>query len=442
MANRGEFAPWAVGAGAVLGGGYAGVRLLRGRGDDGEDESTSSPTATSETASQSDTTADTETTTTPLADVDGIDKDTVESLAAAGFETAEDIEDADAKKLLAADGVTASLATHIKETVGDGETDTDGDEGEDDQDTDADTDESPAEETADEPATTVSSDEEGSDEAAPVGESTVADAFADECDPVITADVLDIYGPVHVYSGRTTEGAGGGHIYALAPEHADTESACDAFGRAVEQWQGLAHNPHIAEIRATGDEPRPWVAFDAGETRLSNTDIDEFSTDDRLQIVEDVAEALRTGGLYNYTHGAVRPDAIYVTTDGDSPTATVADWGVTTSVRNTLDERTVTPYTAPEQLDAPGVASSATDVYRLGAIAYYALTNDPPIDTDTTDRETLAATIREGPVPTASDAADLPAEVDDILARAMDTDPDKRYDSAYESRDALIAALR
>jgi serine/threonine protein kinase len=101
----------------------------------------------------------------------------------------------------------------------------------------------------------------------------------------------------------------------------------------------------------------------------------------------------------------------------------------------------VTAYTAPEQLDASGVASSATDVYRLGAVAHYVLTEEPPVDTNESEYETLPTSIREGATTLASEGTDLPAAVIDVLATAMASDPNDRYDSAYEFRDVLAGVL-
>jgi hypothetical protein len=376
-----------------------------------------------------------------LADLSGVDRATADALAAAGFETRADVEGADTGDLTAVEGVTRPLATHIVQTVEEREVDPD--------DVDVATDDGAGQAEAAETGASPGDDagpsgaDEDGDDASEPDETTGTDAveFTENCGGMATLEPLDTEGHVHVYAGRLADGTDA-HVYALAPEHADDTAVCEAFERAVDQWHGIEHNPHIAGIHATGEEPRPWVAFDAGETRLSDADPTELGEDERLKLLREVAEGLRTGGLYNLTHGALRPEAVSIATDDDGhPAAVVADWGVTTSVRDVLDDQTVTPYTAPEQVEAPGTASRATDVYRLGAVAQYVLTGEPPIDLDRSDWETLPGAVEDGDVVAVSEVADLSDDLDDILATAMAADPADRYASSYEFRDDLTGVL-
>lgn len=262
--------------------------------------------------------------------------------------------------------------------------------------------------------------------------SPAARAFAEECGAVESADAIDASGPVHRYDGTLTDGTEAG-LFVLAPEYAGDEVATTAFERASRQWSGISHNDHVATVFDSDDEPRPWIAFDAGDGTLARRH-HEYGAEARLQILEHTIDGLNTGVLYNVAHGAVAPETVAVEGGTSAPTAAVADWGIERAVRDTLDERRVTGYTAPEQLD--GGASPTTDVYRVGALGYALLTETEPYS-ETADRR---AAIGDPKRTLSEEASGLSPAVAEVLARATASDPADRYDSLTALRDALRGA--
>src|SRR5205823_150335 len=75
----------------------------------------------------------------------------------------------------------------------------------------------------------------------------------------------------------------------------------------------------------------------------------------------------------------------------------------------------------------------------LGCIAYELLTGRPPF-TAPTDMGLMAKHLLETPPPASSLRADLPAEFDDVLLRALDKDPLKRWRTVGAFRRALERA--
>ncbi len=94
-------------------------------------------------------------------------------------------------------------------------------------------------------------------------------------------------------------------------------------------------------------------------------------------------------------------------------------------------------YMSPEQCQSKEL-TERSDVYAMGCVMYEALTGKPPFVADN-----LLATVfkqcHEDPKPFARVAAGrkIPAEVEAVIFRAMEKDPDKRYRSAEEMRDNL-----
>jgi pSer/pThr/pTyr-binding forkhead associated (FHA) protein len=96
-------------------------------------------------------------------------------------------------------------------------------------------------------------------------------------------------------------------------------------------------------------------------------------------------------------------------------------------------------YVAPEQVLNKRVDARA-DVYALGCLLFEALTGEPPFARWREGPQALAHL--EAPRPSPTDVRpDLPREFDEVVHRAMATEPDERYPSAGDlGQAALVAA--
>jgi serine/threonine-protein kinase len=93
---------------------------------------------------------------------------------------------------------------------------------------------------------------------------------------------------------------------------------------------------------------------------------------------------------------------------------------------------------APEQATG-GAVDHRSDLYALAAIAYRALTGQPPFAAGEI-AETLYKVVHTRPR-RPSDIADVPPEVDLVLAIGMAKNPDARFATAAELAAALAAAF-
>lgn len=96
-------------------------------------------------------------------------------------------------------------------------------------------------------------------------------------------------------------------------------------------------------------------------------------------------------------------------------------------------------YMAPEAAlgdDSKPELATRRDVYALGCIAYELLTGRPPFIAPT-DMGLMAKHLLEAPPAPSSLRPDLPPGFDDVLLRAVDKDPHKRWRSVGELRRAL-----
>ncbi len=156
-----------------------------------------------------------------------------------------------------------------------------------------------------------------------------------------------------------------------------------------------------------------------------------------LPLVAELADALEHAHRQGVVHCDVKPHNILITSEGQPK---LVDFGiaraVTISGTRTQDEiQGSAPYLAPEQVSG-GKIDGRTDVYALGAVLYEMLTGEPPFQ-----GHSLAAVISQRlasdpPPPSQLDPA-IPPAVDEALLRALARDPDERFQTAAELRDAL-----
>ena len=94
-------------------------------------------------------------------------------------------------------------------------------------------------------------------------------------------------------------------------------------------------------------------------------------------------------------------------------------------------------YMAPEQALGDGKrATTAVDIYGLGAILYACLTGRPPLE-GATPVETILKVQREQPASPSKLAPGLDGELDVICLKCLEKDPEARYRSAGELADDL-----
>ncbi|HEY4178537.1 MAG TPA: serine/threonine-protein kinase [Kofleriaceae bacterium] len=163
-----------------------------------------------------------------------------------------------------------------------------------------------------------------------------------------------------------------------------------------------------------------------------------------LGILDRVLDALRFAHAKKIIHRDLKPANVMVGNFGE---VYLLDWGIAVSLvddgtgrfplASRATEMAGTPrYMAPEMLrrDGDPPLSERTDVYLVGSVLYQLMTGSAPHQGDTAlaIMSSIIAGVRE-PLP-----LDAPAELGAICQRAMEPNPDERY----ESIEAIQLALR
>jgi hypothetical protein len=222
-------------------------------------------------------------------------------------------------------------------------------------------------------------------------------------------------------------------VYALSPGIATPETR-DAFEHAASDWYDRHTHNNVIRLQDGGSEPQPWLAAKRFEDTQTLTEFAGSPAEEILAVVADVAAAIDSVDSTDYQHGNLTPEHVLVFEGDDGVEARVGGWGILPAIRAAQGKSHITPYMAPEQLSNDGHTSAATDVYGLGAIAYYGLTGEPPLAANTDE-------ILAGSSTPPSEIASLPPALDAPIMQALSRNPEDRFNSVTEFVRALESAL-
>jgi serine/threonine-protein kinase len=213
--------------------------------------------------------------------------------------------------------------------------------------------------------------------------------------------------------------------------HKDANQAGQLLQEAI--VTGQLEHPNIIPIHAlVSDENGPAVVMKRVTGRSWEDLIDERASPDRhLEIVLQVCNACAFAHSRGYLHRDIKPANVML---GDFGEVYLLDWGVARRISDPPSTRLAgTPaYLAPEM--AGGVADVRSDVFLLGASLHEALTGLQRHQGDTV-MSVIAAALTCTPF---DYGGRLPDELAQILNKACAPDPNDRYQSVHELRDALL----
>ncbi len=241
----------------------------------------------------------------------------------------------------------------------------------------------------------------------------------------------------------------------------DSEAILRRFHAERRILAGLEHS-NIARLIDGGllDDGRPWFAMDyiQGKQITAWADQEKLSINQRLQLFQQICDAVQHAHSRLIIHRDLKPDNILVTEDG---TVKLLDFGIAklltdgndaASEVTVLGQRAMTPeYAAPEQIRGEPV-SVTTDVHALGIVLYELLTGRHPYSHDCESRkrlrERVCTTLPEPPSTAVEQVRRsahsgqmrrrLKGDLDAIVLTALAKSPSRRYGSA----EAMVEDIR
>lgn len=204
------------------------------------------------------------------------------------------------------------------------------------------------------------------------------------------------------------------------------------------------NHPHIAQIYEIGEsEAHEFIVMEWVEGRPLSEAWEGLELNQKLQVFLKVLDAVTAAHRKRVIHRDIKPTNILVTT-GLVPK--ILDFGIAVELGqlSTEDGRMYkgTPaFSAPEQLSAPVLISTATDVFALGVILYQLLTDTLPFKQ--IDHEKLFQAIKtDYPKLPGEVVEDLPVALQNICLKALEKDPEIRYFDAKALGDDIRRYLR
>jgi serine/threonine-protein kinase len=245
-------------------------------------------------------------------------------------------------------------------------------------------------------------------------------------------------------------------IKVLRPELAAPAGA-ERFQREIGFVARLAH-PHVVPLIDSGEVRDPQGAplryyvslfVPGGSLRDRLLRDGPLPVADALRIAQEIGAALDYAHRSGVVHRDVKPENILFA-DGH---ALLADFGVARARTACVDDDVPpapvgdavtaagialgTPeYMSPEQASGERDVGAASDVYSLACVVYEMLTGAPPFRGPNA-RATMARHVTAPPPSARTERPEVPAGVDEALARALAKAPEQRFPSAA----ALTAAL-
>lgn len=230
----------------------------------------------------------------------------------------------------------------------------------------------------------------------------------------------------------------------------DTEFIFARFRRERQTLARLQH-PNIARLLdgGTTENGLPYIVMEYidGPSITQFAKQHQLEIPDRLRLFASICSAVDYAHRNFVIHRDVKPGNILVGSDGIPK---LLDFGICKLLRtDVLSAADTTPglhtpaYASPEQVSGKAV-TPLSDIYSLGVVLYELLTGVIPRDSERRTPQAMGHTARARPVTLPSAAVEenmvarqLYGDLDNIIIRALEAEPERRYESAAQLSEDL-----
>jgi eukaryotic-like serine/threonine-protein kinase len=214
----------------------------------------------------------------------------------------------------------------------------------------------------------------------------------------------------------------------------------ERFRREASSAAGLQHQ-HVVAVYDRGEyDGTYYIAMEYLEGRSLKTIVQQeapLDPDRAIDLIIQVLRAARFAHRRGIIHRDLKPHNVIVDADGR---AKVTDFGIARAGASDMTQTGsimgTAQYLSPEQAQGHAV-SAASDIYSIGIMLYELLTGRVPFDGESAVSIALKQ-VNERPVPPSTYNAAVTPELEEVVMRALEKDPARRFHDA----DSFISALQ
>lgn len=225
-------------------------------------------------------------------------------------------------------------------------------------------------------------------------------------------------------------------VKVLRPEIVDAEVVA-MFRREANHMAKLSPHPSILTIYSSGisADGRPFMLMEVCPTSLGKGFRKQpLPVGDVLNVGIKIASALETAHRELVLHRDIKPSNILKTTFGSY---VLSDFGIAASIAQNASQQMFAmsvPWSSPEVVTEQTTGTITSEIWSLGATLYSLLAGHTPFevaDPDKNSRDHLKSRINKAQY-SPINRADVPPELEHLLARSMTKDPHVRQQSMLE----------
>ncbi|MFY9821030.1 MAG: protein kinase [Thermoanaerobaculia bacterium] len=225
-----------------------------------------------------------------------------------------------------------------------------------------------------------------------------------------------------------------GRYVALKFLHRNDDDHTQRFLREARAQARIAH-PHVCQVHEVGEvEGRPYIAMQYIDGRSLGELCEELTVETKVRLLRDVARAVHAAHRNGLIHRDLKPGNILMARDESGELHPfVVDFGLAQEQDEVALSRTGvisgTPaYISPEQAQGKPL-DRRTDVYSLGIVLYELLAGFPPFKGPNLAR-ILVQLVQEDAKPLRQIDPGTPEDLETLVAKCLEKDPARRYESA------------
>jgi predicted Ser/Thr protein kinase len=220
----------------------------------------------------------------------------------------------------------------------------------------------------------------------------------------------------------------------IPPEAAKDPAFVERFNREARALARLNHPNIVAvyDFGQVGDVFYLVMEYVDGVNLRHALKASRLAPSEALAIVPQICDALQYAHDQGVVHRDIKPENVLLDRSGR---VKIADFGLAKMLGKGPDDFTLTRtqqvmgtprYMAPEQIETPTAVDHRADIYSLGVVLYEMLTGELPL----------------GRFQPPSQKVHVDVQIDRVVLRALEKEPDRRYQRASQVKTELASATR